>query len=175
MLVFADPKNQDARYLCADALEQLAYQAESGTWRNAYLCAAQELRSGTNTDPATRASTSGGITSHMTPEMILQYLGIYTDSNKIEDLSFTANIVLPEASYVLAVKNGVVLYEQGSLHDKADATWTTTRQGLFAIAQNNQDLIKELVSQEGDTTLLDRLMEGNVVADMDMFFHIIEP
>ena len=48
MLVFADPQNQDARYLCADALEQLAYQAESGTWRNAYLCAAQELRFGTN-------------------------------------------------------------------------------------------------------------------------------
>ncbi len=175
MLVFADPQNQDARYLCADALEQLAYQAESGTWRNAYLCAAQELRFGTNTDPATRATTSGGITSHMTPEMILQYLGIYTDSNKIEYLSFTANIILPEASYVLAVKNGVVLYEKGNLHEKADATWTTTRQGLFAIAQNNQDGINSLVTQEGDTTLLERLMEGNVAADMDMFFHIIEP
>ena len=29
-LVFADPTNMDARYLCADALEQLGYQAESG-------------------------------------------------------------------------------------------------------------------------------------------------
>ena len=29
-LVFADPENMDARYLCADALEQLGYQAESG-------------------------------------------------------------------------------------------------------------------------------------------------
>lgn len=49
-LVFADPENLAARYLCADALEQLGYQAESGTWRCAYLCAAQELRQGTNTD-----------------------------------------------------------------------------------------------------------------------------
>lgn len=32
-LVFADPENMDARYLCADALEQLGYQAESGPWR----------------------------------------------------------------------------------------------------------------------------------------------
>ena len=175
MLVFADPENQDARYLCADALEQLAYQAESGTWRNAYLCAAQELRFGTNTDPATRATTSGGITSHMTPEMIMQYLGIYTDSNKIEDLSFTANIVLPEESYVLVVKNGVVLYEQGSLHEMADAVWTTNRKGLFGIATNNREVIDAEVTQEGDTTLLDQLMEGNTVADMDMFFHIIEP
>ncbi len=175
MLVFADPENQDARYLCADALEQLGYQAESGTWRNAYLCAAQELRYGTNTDPATRASTSGGITKHMTPEMILQYLGIYTDSKKIEDLSFTANIVLPEASYVLVVKNGVVLYEQGSLHDMADATWTTNRAGLFGIAQNNREVIESEVVQEGDTTLLDKLMEGNTVAEQDMFFNIVEP
>ena len=175
MLVFADPENQDARYLCADALEQLAYQAESGTWRNAYLCAAQELRFGTNTDPATRATTSGGITSHMTPEMIMQYLGIYTDSNKIEDLSFTANIVLPEESYVLVVKNGVVLYEQGSLHEMADTVWTTNRKGLFGIATNNREVIDAEVTQEGDTTLLDQLMEGNTVADMDIFYHIIEP
>ena len=175
MLVFADPNNQDARYLCADALEQLAYSAESGTWRNAYLCAAQELRFGTNNDPATRATQSGGIISHMTPEMILQYLGIYTDSKKIEDLTFTANIVLPEASYVLAVKNGVVLYEQGSLHEKADATWTTNRKGLFGIAQNNREIIDSQVVQEGDTTLLDKLMAANTVADMDIFFHIVEP
>ena len=26
----------DARYLCADALEQLGYQGESGPWRSAY-------------------------------------------------------------------------------------------------------------------------------------------
>ena len=37
LLVFADPENTDARYLCADALEQLGYQAESGPWRSAYL------------------------------------------------------------------------------------------------------------------------------------------
>ena len=40
MIVFADPANEAARLLCADALEQLGYQAESGPWRNAYLTAA---------------------------------------------------------------------------------------------------------------------------------------
>ena len=176
MLVFADPENTDARLLCADSLEQLAYQAESGTWRNAYLCAAQELRFGTNTDPATRSSAgASSLLKHMTPEMIMQYLGIYTDSKAIEDLSFTANIVLPETSYVLVVKNGVVLYEEGSLHDLADTTWRTDRTGLFAIAQNNRELIDELVTQEGDTTLLDKLMEGNKATGQNIFFEIIEP
>ena len=45
-IVFADPENEAARLLCADALEQLGYQAESGPWRNAYLTAALELRQG---------------------------------------------------------------------------------------------------------------------------------
>ena len=40
-IVFADPTNIDARLLCADAMEQLGYQAESGPWRNEYLTAAQ--------------------------------------------------------------------------------------------------------------------------------------
>src|SRR5690606_12746679 len=45
-VVFADPANRAARELCADALEQLGYQAESATWRNAYLYGARELRGG---------------------------------------------------------------------------------------------------------------------------------
>lgn len=44
--MFADPNNQNARNLEADALEQLGYQAESGPWRNFYLTGAQELRNG---------------------------------------------------------------------------------------------------------------------------------
>ena len=40
-LVFADPANQPARQLAADAMEQLAYQSESSTWRNAYALGAK--------------------------------------------------------------------------------------------------------------------------------------
>ncbi|BDZ69553.1 alkyl/aryl-sulfatase [Methanobacterium petrolearium] len=43
-LVFADPNNKNARYLEADALEQLGYQTESGPWRNNFLVGAAELR-----------------------------------------------------------------------------------------------------------------------------------
>ena len=45
-VVYAEPKNIEARALCADALEQMGYQAESATWRNAFLYGAQELRHG---------------------------------------------------------------------------------------------------------------------------------
>lgn len=40
-LVFADPDNEEAHALQADALEQLGYQAKSGPWRNFYLSAAK--------------------------------------------------------------------------------------------------------------------------------------
>ena len=110
-LVYADPANIEARYLCADALEQLGYQAESGPWRNAYLSAAQELRFGTNTDSSTRGNSTGDTISHMTTEMILDYIGILVDTEKIHDLSFTANIILPDENYVMRVKNGIVLYQ----------------------------------------------------------------
>lgn len=175
VLVYADPKNTDARYLCADALEQLGYQAESGTWRNAYLCAAQELRFGTNTDEATRASTGGGLIRHMTPDMILQYLGIITDTMKIQDLSFTANIILPNANYVLIVKNGVIMYEKDALLENADATWTTNKLGLFGIIQKNEDAVKANIMQEGDETLLSQLMDGITGFGNARFFEIIEP
>ena len=53
-LVFADPANKEARELGADALEQLGYQSEAATWRNAYLLGAAELRNGV---PAPRGGT----------------------------------------------------------------------------------------------------------------------
>ena len=175
ILVFADPTNTEARYLCADALEQLAYTAESGTWRNAYLCAVQELRFGTNTDESTRAHTSNGLIKHMTPKMILQYLGIITDTTLISDLSFTANIIMPEENITLIVKDGVVLYEEGALSDNPDVTWTTSKAGLLGITQNNAELVASEISQEGDTSLLDKLMAGIPGFDSARFFNIIEP
>lgn len=42
--VFAEPENADARQLLADTFEQMGYMAECGTWRNAYLVGAYELR-----------------------------------------------------------------------------------------------------------------------------------
>lgn len=57
-VLFADPKHADARTLQADALEQLGYGSENGTWRNFYLTGTHELRHGsvgtpTDTTPPT--------------------------------------------------------------------------------------------------------------------------
>jgi alkyl sulfatase BDS1-like metallo-beta-lactamase superfamily hydrolase len=57
-LVFAEPGNEEARELQADALEQLGYGAENATWRNFFLIGARELREGAFRD-ADRGGSAG--------------------------------------------------------------------------------------------------------------------
>lgn len=174
ILVFDDPSNMDARYLCADALEQLGYQAESGTWRNVYLCAAQELRNGTNTDPNTRSS-GANISEKMTPSMIFEFMGIKADTMKIQDLSFVAVVNLSEKSYTITVKNGIILYQEGVTCESPDVVWNTNTNGLLAIATNNSEGIEKLVKQDGNTTLTTKLSEAMIDFSEYKFFNIIEP
>ena len=139
------------------------------------ICAAQELRNGTNTDDATRSSGNGDVFLHMTPDMILDYLGIFVDTTKIPDLTFTANIILPEGNYVLRVKNGVLLYQKDAQDADADVTWTIKRAGLLSIVQKNAENVAALIEQEGDETCLTRLMDAVTVTSEYKYFNIIEP
>ena len=139
------------------------------------ICAAQELRKGTNTDDATRSSGNGDVFLHMTPDMILDYLEIFVDTTKISDLTFTANIILPEGNYVLRVKNGVLLYQKDAQDADADVTWTTKRAGLLSIVQKNAENVAALIEQEGDETCLTRLMDAVTVTSEYKYFNIIEP
>ena len=139
------------------------------------ICAAQELRNGTNTDDATRSSGNGDVFLHMTPDMILDYLGILVDTTKIPDLTFTANIILPEGNYVLRVKNGILLYQKDTQDPDADVTWTTKRAGLLSIVQKNAENVAALIEQEGDETCLTRLMDAVTVSSEYKYFNIIEP
>ena len=139
------------------------------------ICAAQELRNGTNTDDATRSSGNGDVFLHMTPDMILDYLGIFVDTTKISDLIFTANIILPEGNYVLRVKNGVLLYQKDAQDADADVTWNTKRAGLLAVVQKNAENVAALIEQEGDETCLTRLMDAVTVTSEYKYFNIIEP
>ena len=82
-LVFADPANAEARALGADALEQLGYQAESATWRNAYLLGALELRQG-RPSPAARAPVSPDIVRAMSLDLFFDYLAVRLDAERAE-------------------------------------------------------------------------------------------
>ena len=174
-LVFADPENEKARLLCADALEQLGYQAESGAWRNAYLVAAFELRNGTKFYPANTTVGVGSTAQNMDAQTMLDYMGIMMDTQKLGDKSFTVNLVLSDAeNYLLKIQNGVLLYYEGEQAADADITIRTRRLGILAIANRNTDGMSRLIeSVEGDAALYDAFCKS--MAQMSLYFNIIEP
>ena len=173
-LVYADPDNLEARYLCADALEQLGYQAESGPWRNAYLTAAQELRQ-TGGVVTNTTSGIGEIQMQMGVDLMLEYLGIRLDSNGVESLNGTVNLVVPDTGeqFVLTLRAGVLLYQEGVQSDSTDATWRLPKAALFALLQGNADGVRQLSQLDGGEELLDALCEHIVVFTPN--FNIIEP
>lgn len=174
VLVFADPDNQEARYLCADALEQLGYQAESGTWRNAYLSGAKELREGTITDTALKANSSADLKKSMTPEMMMDYMGILTDSNAAQDVNLKINLNFTDTDhYLLRVDSGVLLYQKGVQADDADATLTLPRVAMFTILNKDEAKQQETIRIEGDQDILKKLTEHMVT--FEYFFNIVEP
>ena len=173
-LVYADPDNLEARWLCADALEQLGYQAESGPWRNAYLTAAQELRS----DEAPASNPMSGAAEmqmKMGVDLMLEYLGIRLDSNAAEDLNGVINLNVTDTreQFVVTLRAGVLLYQEGVQSDEADAVWSMPKAALFALLQGNADGVRQAAQLEGGEALLDALCEHIVIFTPD--FAIIEP
>ena len=96
-LVFADTTNTDARLLFADAPEQLGYQAESGSWRNEYLTAAQELHHGNANFTAATKST-GSMIKALSAPMLFDYMAILMDKQALADVDFFKNVTLPDVS-----------------------------------------------------------------------------
>ena len=174
-LVFADPANQDARCLCADALEQLGYQAESGAWRNAYLTAALELRNGTDNYPKANRIGVGSTAQGMDAQTMLDCMGIQMDAEKLADRSFTVNLKLQDGDdYLLKVHHGVLLYYKDTFDANADLTLSTQRMGILAIINGNLEEVNQLVTVEGgDVSLLTALCES--MCAPELFFNIIEP
>ena len=174
-LVYTDPENEQAKYLCADALEQLGYQAESGAWRNAYLVAASELRNGTDMYPPSAVTGSGSTAQQMDMQTTLDYMGIMLDSTKLADKSFTINLqVTNDQNYLLKVHHGVLLYYPDEQDENADITITTKKAGILAIAACNEDGISKLIeSVEGDQELYKAFCES--MTPLSLYFNIIEP
>ncbi len=158
-VVFANPDNTRARYLEADALEQLGYRAESSVWRNAYLSGAHDLRERRTDDTLKRIVMKSNIVAKLTPRMLLDYLGIVTDSKKIadENTKFRLTVVDPvsdgDADYKgrkvrkvtefsVHLYYGTVLYYEGHTDEKLPGI-TIPEKALPLILDTSNDTIFE--------------------------------
>jgi alkyl sulfatase BDS1-like metallo-beta-lactamase superfamily hydrolase len=85
--VYAHPDRSDARELAAQALEQMAYQAESATWRNACLLGAREYRQG----PPAPIAPGGAfaLLGAMSTEMVFDALAVRLNAPRAGALAFS--------------------------------------------------------------------------------------
>ena len=130
-VVFAEPANAEARALCADALEQMGYQAESATWRNAFLYGAQELRHGVFMVPA-RGTMAADTLHGLSTDVFFDMLAVRIDPVKAAGQSMVVNWHFTDRDETLALtlKNCTLTHRLGTSAGKPSASITTTRATL---------------------------------------------
>ena len=169
--VFTDSGHAAARALYADTLEQLAYGAENGTWRNFFLSGATELREGTFGTPT--VSNAPLILAQLTPEQLFDALAIRVDGPKAWDLDLAFDITLTDLgrSFHLALRNGVLVYVERQPDAGTPLQLVLSKTRLVRLAGG--DLESEGIESTGDTSVLSRLLS---VLDQDNpDFEIVNP
>jgi len=180
--VFADPTNIKARELQADTLEQLGYQSESATFRNAYLMGAQELRQGPPPSVEVGARARG-MTRAMTIGQVFDTLAVRLMQEQVGGLATTINwnftdmAGTPDQSWVLALSNRTLLSTQGRHDDAADATIHIKRETLIDVITQATTFLQEMtdgvITVDGDAAAL-----LNIFGNLEKFvtgFAIVEP
>ena len=180
MLVFADPENREARELCADALEQLGYQAESGIWRNCYLTAALELREGNQAvNLSGNANFASDLMANLTPQMAFDYMGILLNRQKVADEEYTVLFEFTDTgeTYTLYMRYGALLYTKGAPGEKADITVKCPEKLILLLIGGQGDTFKEKADISGDIEKMNALIENlnRFTGGSRGDFNIIEP
>jgi alkyl sulfatase BDS1-like metallo-beta-lactamase superfamily hydrolase len=134
-LVFADATNLEARQLAADAYEQLGYQVESATARNAYLQGAWELRNGPPKLPPLNTAAPDVIRA-LPLDLFFDYLAIRLNGEKAHGKAIVLNWHFSDINkrYVLNLENSAVTHVEDAQAPNPDATLTLTRATLDLIS-----------------------------------------
>ena len=181
-LVFAEPKNHEARSLQARALEQLGYQAESATFRNAYLMGAMELRKGppANPNPNVRARA---LVREMTVDQVFDTIAVRTMSENLGGISLATNWTFTDLAgtvderWVLGVSNRTIYSTRGMHAKDAAASITLTRAKFLDVVLQETSFVEAVkagdVSISGDAGSLVTIF-GNLDT-FSMGFPIVEP
>jgi alkyl sulfatase BDS1-like metallo-beta-lactamase superfamily hydrolase len=177
-LVFADPGNVEARELQADALEQLGYQSESATFRNAFLSGAQELRHG---HPPRHDAMKRGLLGAMTIEQLLDAIAVRLRAEELGGASATLHLRFGGAApyagdWTVVLSNRALSCFEG-LRGTADAVARLGRDVLLELSTNSTDvgaaLARGRIECSGDADALDAVF-GHLDTFQSMF-PIVEP
>ena len=188
-LVFADPNNEQAKNLLADAYEQMGYQAESAPWRNFYLGGAQELRNGVAILSNPNAGSADTLKAMSTAEF-LTFVCILVDAAEAAKLKAPIELLLDlkaegdygAESFSLRLKNSVLVFTDVSkkaVKPNPDAIITTTRNELNRVISGEIDFADGLnagaITIGGKNPQAALEFAGVLVAPFNPWFNIVTP
>lgn len=177
-VVFANPNNQTARHLEADAFEQLGYQSENATWRNEYLMGAYELRHGVPDVTGTETASPDTLRA-MPIEMYLDYMGIRLNSQKAvgKKIRINLNLIDKKQSYGLEVENSVLIYTPKKQFKNADAVLNLNRNIFDELTLKQKSVMQAIsagdIQLTGNKQKLQEFME--LFDNFPPMFNIITP
>ena len=176
-LVFADETDTAARELQADAFEQLAYGAENGTWRNAFLGGAKELREGSFGTPT--SAKAGDVVGALTVDQLLDSVAIRIDGPRAWDERLTINWVITDTGdvHLAELRNGALHHRTVDTPLPGATTVTLARSTLIGVFTRTIDAAAALgdgsMVIDGDIGVLGRLV--GLVASVDRDFPMVTP
>ena len=176
-VIFADPENEEAKALQADALEQLGYQSESGPWRNFYLSAASELRHGVRDLPTPQTASPDNVKA-MSMELFIDYLGVRLNGARAGDRRLTLALGMPDKDeeWTLMVRHGALTHRTGLAPD-ADVTVIINRSDFDKVMLQITPL-PDLIAAgeaklEGDPQALVEFI--GLLDEFEFWFNIVTP
>lgn len=138
-VIAAEQENMEARCIMAAACEQLGYQQETATWRNAYLAAAKELREG-NQNGAVKKTVKSYLQMDM--ENLLKFISIQFDGLRAESFEMNIDWYVEDLAqhFFIDVANCVVHYHTFRTSDVTNARVTSDKAGFIRFLVLHEDL-----------------------------------
>lgn len=169
-LVYAEPDHREARELAAAALEQMGFQAESATWRNAFLLGAREYREGPPAAAAAQAAAAAApaLMAALSNELLFDALAVRLDAQRAGALALSLHWVFADSGehWLSSLSNGALSslrLEPGAGEAvAADLRIHTDRPTLEALLQQRlspaQALSDRRLQLQGKTSCLAQLL-----------------
>jgi alkyl sulfatase BDS1-like metallo-beta-lactamase superfamily hydrolase len=163
-LVYAEPDNQIAKDLLADAFEQIGYQKESPSVRNSFLAAAFELRNGFPSGVTSQPVNPDTVRA-MSTDLLLDFLGIRLDSRKAAGVAFVVNLSTPDngEQYILELSNSTLTNSKGFQSPTPDLCIEINRLDLELIMSGVSTFpalaAEGKVKLDGDASIIQKLQD----------------
>ncbi|MFD0561755.1 alkyl sulfatase dimerization domain-containing protein [Kitasatospora saccharophila] len=177
-LVFADPKDAEAKDLQADAYEQLGYQQEVPQYRAIFLTAAMELRGGVQSKSGVHTDNLDTILA-MPVELLFDFAAVHLDGEKAADVDLSINLTFTDPGsgpWTMWVRSGVLNARPGHA-DQARLHVTGPKPVLAALlldpAKAADIIAKHSLAIDGDVSIFATL--AKVSDTFDPYFNIATP